>query len=142
MKGKHFLLFTRYRLKTWWTSLRRPRQVAAPSQPHVARLPEGIKVIKQNTTRPLSMYQLPCPGCGGNVRTRAAFCPNCGISLASPRPGPKPTINLQPNILEPMSDKLSATPVTGELDEEVAEIVHIDLMLKVKLYLLWDRAGR
>ena len=142
MKGKHFLLFTRYRLKTWWTSLQRSRQVAPPSQPHAARLPEGIKVVKQNTTRPLSMYLLPCPNCGSNVRARAAFCPNCGISLASPRPMPKPTINLQSYALEPVSDKLPGIPVTGEPDEEVAEIVHIDLMLKVKLYLLWDRAGR
>ena len=142
MKGKHFLLFARYRFKAWWTNLRRSRQVADSSQSPFARLPEGIKVIKQNTTRPLSMYLLPCPNCGSNVRARAAFCPNCGISLVSPRPMPKPTINLQPSILEQVSDKLPAIPVTGEPDEEVAEIVHIDLMLKVKLYLLWDRAGR
>jgi|SRR5579859_3550944 len=144
MKSKHFLLFARHRLKTWWTSLRRSRQVAAPSKPNVALLPEGIKVIKQNTTKPLSMYQLPCPNCGSNVRIRATFCPNCGISLTPPTPisMPKPTIDLQPYALEPVSDKLPAIPVTGELDKEVAEIVHIDLMLKVKLYLLWDRAGR
>jgi hypothetical protein len=55
---------------------------------------------------------------------------------------PKPTIDLQPYALEPVSDKLPAIPLIGEPDEEVAEIVHIDLMLKVKMYLLWDRAGR
>ncbi len=88
------------------------------------------------------MYLLPCPNCGSDVRARAAFCPNCGISLASSRPMPKPTIDLKPYALEVVIDKLPAIPVTVEPDEEVAEIVHIDLMLKVKLYLLWDRAGR
>ena len=142
MVGKHFLLFIRYRLKTWWMSLRRTRQVAGPAQPQLPRLPEGIKAIRQNTTRPLSMYHLPCPNCGRDVRTNAAYCPNCGISLTPSRLMPKPTVDLRPYALEPVSDKLPAIPVTGELDEEVAEIVHIDLMLKVKMYLLWDRAGR
>ena len=141
MKSNHFLLFARYRLKTWWASPRRSKAVVTPAQPQLPRLPEGIKVIRQNTTRPLSMYHLPCPNCGRDVRTSAAFCPNCGVSLASPRPMPKPTIDLQPHALERESDKLPAIPVMGEPDE-VSEIVHIDLMLKVKMYLLWDRAGR
>lgn len=118
------------------------RKSEVSSHPQIASLPEGIKVIRQNTTRPLSMYHLPCPNCGRDVRTSAAFCPNCGVSLASPRLMPKPTIDLRPHALEPVSDKLPAIPVIGEPDEEVEEVVHIDLMLKVKLYLLWDRAGR
>lgn len=79
------------------------------------------------------MYNLPCPHCGNNVRTSAAFCPNCGIALLPSRATAKPTINLRPYTTESLS---------SELDEEVSEIVHIDLMLKVKLYLLWDKAGR
>jgi hypothetical protein len=142
MKSRHHFLFAKHKLSTWWTNLRAARKSATPAQPQLAQLPEGIKVIKQNTTRPLSMYNLPCPNCGNNVRTNAAFCPNCGIALAPPRAMPKPTINLQPYVTAQKNDKIPTIPVSGELNEEVSEIVHIDLMLKVKLYLLWDKAGR
>jgi zinc-ribbon domain len=118
------------------------RKSGVSSNSQLARLPEGIEVIKKNTTRPLAMLHTSCPKCGNFVRFSAAFCSNCGIPLTPSRPMPKPIINWQPYTLEPVSDKLPALPVTGELDEEVSEIVHIDLMLKVKLYLLWDRAGR
>jgi zinc-ribbon domain len=121
----------------WWTSLRTNRKSPVPEQ--LAHLPEGIKVIKQNTTRPLVK---PCPNCQKNVRASATFCPNCGISLAPEGATSKITINLQPYAIEPVSDKLQEIPLTGELYEEVSEIIHIDLMLKVKLYLLWDKAGR
>jgi uncharacterized membrane protein YphA (DoxX/SURF4 family) len=126
-------------LGTWWMNLRTARKNAAPAQPQLAQLPEGIKVIKQNTTRPLVK---PCPNCQKNARAHAAFCANCGISLAPPTAMPKSTINLHPYTSEPVSEELPALPVPGELDEEVSEIVHIDLMLKIKLYLLWDKAGR
>lgn len=122
-----------------WKNLRTARKGTLIPPSHLAQLPVGIKVIKQNTTRPLVK---PCSNCQINVRISAAFCPNCGISLAPPGAMPKPIIHLQPYITEPTSDKLPAIPVTGELDEEVPEVVHIDLMLKVKLYLLWDKAGR
>ena len=142
MKSRHHFLFAKHKLSTWWTNLRMARKSAAPAQPQLAQLPEGIKVIKQNTTRPLSMYNLPCPNCWNNVRASAVFCPNCGIALGETSAMPKPTINLQPYAIAQITDKISAIPVSGELDEEVSEIVHIDLMLKVKLYLLWDKAGR
>src|SRR5579859_1935584 len=47
-------------IRTRWTSLRTSRQSAGPAQAQLAQLPEGIKVIKQNSTRPLTK---PCPNC-------------------------------------------------------------------------------
>lgn len=126
-------------LEKWWTSLRANRKGGRPAQPQLAQLPEGIEVIKRNTTRPLVK---PCSNCQKNVRANATFCPNCGISLAPEGATSKITINLQPYAIEAVSDKLPEIPVTSELNEEVSEIIHIDLMLKVKLYLLWDKAGR
>jgi len=110
---------------TWWSNLRAARKGKEPSQPKFGRLPESIKVIKQNTTKPLVMHDISCPNCGNNVRASATFCPKCGFSLAPPRAAPQSTIYLYSDTTEPVSDKLSAIEVSGELDEEAAEIIHM-----------------
>lgn len=115
------------------------------SQSQLAGLPEGIEVIKKNTTRPLALPNASCPNCGNFVRFSASFCSHCGFSFTNPK-----TSLIRPNSLLPESSESVelmsiSVPITSkgkELDEKVAEIVHIDLKAQTKLYLLWDRAGR
>ena len=129
----------------WRMKILTARKSGVSSHSRLASLPEGIEVIKKNTTRPLASSNASCPNCGNFVRFSASFCSNCGFSFTNPK-----TSLIRSNSLlseSPESVGLTSTSVlvttrSKELEEEAAEIVHIDLKAQTKLYLLWDRAGR